>query len=75
MKNIKCECKYPGCKKSAVTTYALVPICATHYSDIYNETLNYYKKKVTSNNTKYSDREHYHKISHLTLLANKEEMQ
>ncbi|ETK29805.1 hypothetical protein M5W70_09180 [Paenibacillus larvae] len=37
-------CEYPGCKKAAQETFALVPLCTEHHEAIKEETRLYYGK-------------------------------
>ncbi|QHZ50012.1 hypothetical protein ERICV_05113 [Paenibacillus phage phiERICV] len=36
------KCEYPGCKKAAQETFALVPLCTEHHEAIKEETRLYY---------------------------------
>ncbi|WP_046655304.1 hypothetical protein [Paenibacillus larvae] len=36
------KCEYPGCKKAAQETFALVPLCKWHCNTITEETRQYY---------------------------------
>ncbi|MCC2250514.1 hypothetical protein JUJ52_11130 [Virgibacillus sp. AGTR] len=67
------KCNYPECNKSAATSFALVPLCVDHFVLIRDETNKYYQSNSkVGNHMKHIEREHYHKISHLTPLLNKE---
>lgn len=54
-------CKYPACRKPASKSWALIPICESHYEAIRKETEKYYRKII-----KNSEREIYNRIKHLT---------
>jgi len=50
------RCKYPGCRVTAKTTWALVPVCTDHKEMIRIEAIRYYRGQGKS------ERPHYSKI-------------
>jgi hypothetical protein len=56
------KCQFPGCKKKATKTWAMVNLCKEHHEDIVEETRKFYN----STGFAYDDRVSYHKIKDLT---------
>lgn len=59
------RCKYPGCKKQANKTWALVGLCNEHYDNIKLETLVHYGHREGAFRIPYDERSHYIKIANL----------
>jgi hypothetical protein len=59
------KCNYPGCHQAATKSWALVPLCPTHFYEVHDETQRYYngrgEMKVTQD-----ERKNYFAIAHLT---------
>ncbi|WP_010498586.1 hypothetical protein [Paenibacillus elgii] len=54
----KQKCAYPGCDETQNGTWALVPLCKNHLTEIRAETAMHYRKSI-----RYHEREHYLKIA------------
>lgn len=39
-------CKFPDCKREAVIEFSFIPVCKTHFVELYEETFFYYYKET-----------------------------
>jgi hypothetical protein len=59
------KCQFPGCRKKARKTWALVNLCCEHHEAINQETLQYYGQKAGAFHISYDERNYYMSIVHL----------
>jgi hypothetical protein len=59
------KCKFPGCRKDATKTWALVDLCKEHQESIREETLQYYGQKIGTFHLSYEERQYFSQIAYL----------
>jgi hypothetical protein len=37
-------CKFPNCKRKAIIDFSFIPVCKSHFVELYEETFLYYNK-------------------------------
>jgi hypothetical protein len=59
------KCQFPGCRKNANKSWALVDLCKEHHDEIKEETLQYYGQKQGTFHLSYDGRQYFSQIAHL----------